>query len=217
MGFKLRVTILLCLILLLAAPVGYCFDAYNPEGSGILYFSSSPYKQEQRPVSRDQLSALWFYNLTLTAKKDTVHIIDLGITIEAHNKAPKTREAMIASQQNTEEVWLYVQSLKRGQAPAKSVSELIGANCPLVDANSYRAIPVGEMASQRNLFVAEFRDINITVKPGETIVLSFLGRFKPDMETGSKIIGHNLVPTWSYTARNIKLKDREKPSEYIVQ
>lgn len=214
---KLRVTVLFSFILMLAATPGYCFDAYNPEGSGILCFSPSPYTQQVRLASKDQLSDLWFYNLTLTAENDTIHIIDAGITVEAHNNAPKTREAMLSSQYNTEEIWLYVQSLKPGQAPAKNADDLISAGCPRFDANSYRTIPVSEMSSQKNMFAVEFRDINITVTPGEKVVLSFFGRFRPEMAAGTKIAGHNLVPTWSYTARNIKFKSREKPNEYIVQ
>lgn len=217
MYYRLGLTVLFCFILWLPSTPGYCFDAYNPEGSGILYFSPDPCIQQDRLISKDQLSALWFYNLTLTADKDTIHIIDAGITVEAHNNIPKTQEAMISSQQNTEEIWLYVQSLEPGQAPAQSTEDLILARCPRFDANSYRTIPVSEMSSQRNMFVVEFRDINITVRPGEKVVLSFFGRFRPDMAAGTRIAGHNLVPTWSYTAQNIKIKGREKSHEYIVQ
>lgn len=140
---KLAVMLVFVTIMLIASPAGQCFSPYNPKGSGVLCFMPGPYNQGNRPISRNQLESLWFYDLTLEAELDTIQVSELGIRVEAHNCAPKTREAMLFSRLNTEEIWVYVQHLKTNQQPLSNASSFIINNMLRFNASQYRTVPMG--------------------------------------------------------------------------
>jgi len=214
---KLAVVLVFCTILLIASPAGQCFSPYNPEGSGVLCFMPGPYSQGHKTISRNELESLWFYDITLEAELDTIQVSELCIRVEAHNCAPKTREAMLFSRLNTEEIWVYVQHLKINQQPLSNASSFIVHKMVRFNASQYRTVPMGELSSQKNMFLAEFKNIAITIKPGEKVILSFFGKFSPSVPTGTKITGSNLVPLWVYSGKNMKFKGRDTASEYTVQ
>lgn len=195
---------------------GFCFSPYNENGSGILCFEPSPYSQEIRSVDRNELKNLWFYDVALTAEEDIVYINHLGIRIEAHNLQSKTYEAMITSRQNVEHIWVYVQYLKPGQQVITNPFDFELRDIPRFDATHYRTVPIGEVAFYKNMLLAEFKNVKITVSPGEKVVLSFFGRFKPDAPFGTKIKGENLVPTWGYSGRNMKFSQNNLPASIYI-
>lgn len=214
---KLAKMLIYCVILILTTSNGQCFSPYNPDGSGILWFLPGPYEQEIRTVDRNELENLWFYDLTLKAETDTVQVTELGIIVEAHNCPPKTHEAMLVSQQNTEDIWVYIQYLNINQQPIKKASEFLSPNIPRFNASQYRIVPMGEISSHKNMFLAQFKNIDIAIKPGEKVVLSFFGKFASNVPAGTRIRGSNLVPLWSYSGKDMKFKGRDIASEYIVQ
>lgn len=212
------IMLLFCLVtLIVGMPAGYCFDSYNPEGSGILCFESSPYEQKTNLITRKELSALWLYDLTLTAEEDTVYVTDMGITIAAHNCIPKTRDAMLMSKQNIKKIWVYVQYLKENQTPILTESGFIASNFPKYDAWRYRTVAQGELSSQQNMFLAEFKDVDIAVRPGEKVILSFFGRLDRNVPPGTKIESQDLIPIWRCSGKDMKFKNQSVSSEYIVQ
>lgn len=200
-----------------ASALGFCFAPYNPDGKGILYLNSGPYKPEITAIDNKQLKALWFYNITLTAEQAPVYVNQLGISVEAHNQIPKTTAAMLMSKNNTENIWLHVQYLKLNQPPITLASDLNSPTLPRFEASQFRIIPQGELSSQKNLFVAEFKNINIIVRPDEKVILSFFGNFNPLAPSRTKIIGHNLIQLWSYSGMDMKFNEPIKPSEYVVR
>lgn len=214
---KLPMLLVCCTILLLTVPIGQCFSPYNPEGAGILCILPGPYSQEVKSISRNNLQSLWFYDLTLEAESDIIHVTKLGIIVEAHNCVPNTPEAMLFSQLNTEQIWAYVQHLNINQRPISKESDFVAQYTQRLGASNYRKVPAGEAASQKNLFVAEFKNIDIIIKPGEKVVLSFFGKFVPDLPSGTKIKGGNLIPLWVCTAKDMKTRSNGIASEFNVK
>lgn len=204
-------------MILQVSSYGFCFAPYNPDGIGILCFNDSAYKSKVKFINKSELQSLWFYDLTLTAEQATVYVVQLGLSLEAHNQIPKTTEAMLMSKINTEKLWVYVQHLKLDQSAVTLAEDLLSPETPRFDASQFRTVPQGEVSTQRNMFIAEFKNVNIVIRPGEKVVLSFFGNFNTSAPSGTKIIGHNLVPLWSYSGINMKFNERTKPSEYIVQ